>query len=206
VHLQRPCANVLRNGAVHITQCSELVRLGADFCQFGLSHAESWPCGMQHSVAIHTLYCSCEAAKVMLHCSTAPKCMSKCEQMYSKCFLTFPPPCGRFDEASYKEFRQHTLEEAAMAAARHASVSKVMVLCERHPHRLVPGMLTLLACLPETVPADSYSQLLTLVSCPCPFKQQPDPLPAVPMSMSINQLDPLSLGPYSGSTDNIVVA
>ena len=51
-----------------------------------------------------------------------------------------------------------------MAAARHASVSKVMVLCERHPRRLIPGMLTLLACYPETVAADSYSQLLTLVS------------------------------------------
>lgn len=71
----------------------------------------------------------------------------------------------RFVEASYKEFRQHTLEEAAMAAARRASVSKLMLLCERHPHRLIPGMLTLLACLPETVAADSYSHLLTLVSC-----------------------------------------
>lgn len=70
----------------------------------------------------------------------------------------------RFVEASYKEFRQHTLEEAAMAAARHASVSKLMLLCERHPRRLIPGMLTLLACLPETVAADSYSHLLTLVS------------------------------------------
>lgn len=52
-----------------------------------------------------------------------------------------------------------------MAAARHASVSKLMLLCQRHPRRLIPGMLTLLACLPETVAADSYSHLLTLVSC-----------------------------------------
>ena len=52
-----------------------------------------------------------------------------------------------------------------MAAARHASVSKLMLLCERHPRRLIPGMLTLLACLPETVTADFYSHLLTLVSC-----------------------------------------
>lgn len=74
-------------------------------------------------------------------------------------------PHDRFVEASYKEFRQHTLEEAAMAAARHASVSKLMLLCERHPRRLIPGMLTLLACLPETVAADFYSHLLTLVSC-----------------------------------------
>jgi len=73
-------------------------------------------------------------------------------------------PHDRFVEASYKEFRQHTLEEAAMAAARHASVSKLMLLCESHPRRLIPGMFTLLACLPETVAADSYSHLLTLVS------------------------------------------
>ncbi|KAL0036267.1 hypothetical protein WJX79_010808 [Trebouxia sp. C0005] len=77
---------------------------------------------------------------------------------------TFMVLTDRFVEASYKEFRQHTLEEAAMAAARHASVSKLMLLCERHPRRLIPGMLTLLACLPETVAADSYSHLLTLVS------------------------------------------
>ncbi len=74
-------------------------------------------------------------------------------------------PHDRFVEATYKEFRQHTLEEAAMAAARRASVSKLMLLCERHPRRLIPGMLTLLACLPETVATDSYSHLLTLVSC-----------------------------------------
>ena len=76
--------------------------------------------------------------------------------------------CSRFEEASYREFRQHTLEEAAMAAAKHASVSKVVLLCERHPRRLIPGMLTLLACLPETVAADVYSQLLSLVSFPSP--------------------------------------
>ena len=80
-------------------------------------------------------------------------------------FVKIVSPCGRrFDEGSYKEFRQHSLEEAAMAAARHASVSKLMVLCERHPHRLLPGLLTLLACLPETEPADSYSQLLLMAS------------------------------------------
>ena len=80
-------------------------------------------------------------------------------------FMKIVSPCGRrFDEGSYKEFRQHSLEEAAMAAARHASVSKLMVLCERHPHRLLPGLLPLLGCLPETEPADSYSQLLLMAS------------------------------------------
>lgn len=64
-----------------------------------------------------------------------------------------------------------------MAAAKHASVSNVVLLCERHPRRLIPGMLTLLACLPETVAADVYSQLLSLVSFPC------TPVPPQPMSM-----------------------
>ncbi|DBB06293.1 hypothetical protein WJX77_007210 [Trebouxia sp. C0004] len=77
---------------------------------------------------------------------------------------TFMVLTDKFVEAVYKEFRQHTLEEAAMAAARHASVGKLMLLCEAHPRRLIPGILTWLACLPETVAADSYSHLLTLVS------------------------------------------
>lgn len=77
------------------------------------------------------------------------------------------PAClaGRqFSEAGYEEFRQHTLEEAAMAAARSGSLTKVQLLCERHPHRLVPGMLTLLECFTETAPHEVYSQLLSLVS------------------------------------------
>lgn len=70
----------------------------------------------------------------------------------------------QFSEAGYKEFRQQTLEEAAMAAARSGAFTKLQLLCERHPQRLVPGMLALLACLPETASHEVYSQLLSLVS------------------------------------------
>ena len=51
-----------------------------------------------------------------------------------------------------------------MAAARNGSFTKVQLLCERHPHRLVPGMLKLVACIPETTSHEVYSQLLSLVS------------------------------------------
>ena len=50
-----------------------------------------------------------------------------------------------------------------MAAARHGFIDKVVLLCERHPHRLIPGLLPLMACLPETEPADSYATVLELV-------------------------------------------
>ena len=76
--------------------------------------------------------------------------------------------CRQFSEASYREFKEHSLEEAAMAAARIGSFSKVQLLCERHPHRLVPGMLALLTCVPETASHEVYSQLLSLVSSSSP--------------------------------------
>ena len=50
-----------------------------------------------------------------------------------------------------------------MAAARNGSIDRLVLLCERHPHRLIPGLLPLLACLPETESADSYATLLELV-------------------------------------------
>ena len=55
-----------------------------------------------------------------------------------------------------------------MAAARNGSITKVQLLCERHPHRLVPGMLTLLTCMPDTASHEVYSQLLSLVSSSSP--------------------------------------
>ena len=76
----------------------------------------------------------------------------------------WPLSCRQFSEPAYREFKQHTLEEAAMAAARAGSVTEVKLLCGSHPQRLIPGMLALLACLPETALHEAYSQLLELVS------------------------------------------
>lgn len=81
--------------------------------------------------------------------------------------------CRQFSEASYREFRQHTLEEAAMVAARNGSFAKVQLLCERHPHRMLPGMLTLLACVPETASHEVYLKLLSMVSLPLPSQCLP---------------------------------
>lgn len=51
-----------------------------------------------------------------------------------------------------------------MAAARAGAIDEVKLLCECHPQRLIPGMLALLACLPETASYEAYSQLFALVS------------------------------------------
>ena len=108
----------------------------------------------------------------MFSAAQVPACGDDTDDVPADSTDHVPVIAGRqFSEAGYREFKKHTLEEAAMAAARSGSVTKVQLLSERHPDRLVPGMLALLGCFTETAPHDLYSQLLSLV----------DPLHPIPL-------------------------
>ncbi|XP_020112692.1 MAG2-interacting protein 2 [Ananas comosus] len=67
---------------------------------------------------------------------------------------------GRFSPEEYKKFRSVPLTETAIVLAGSGKVGALNLLFKRHPYTLSPNVLQILSSVPETVPVQSYSQLL----------------------------------------------
>ncbi|KAK7282539.1 hypothetical protein RIF29_11407 [Crotalaria pallida] len=67
---------------------------------------------------------------------------------------------GRFSVQEYSKFRVMPVNEAAVALAESGKIGALNLLFKRHPYSLSPFMLDILAAIPETVPAQTYGQLL----------------------------------------------
>ncbi|KAL7003648.1 hypothetical protein U1Q18_004797 [Sarracenia purpurea var. burkii] len=67
---------------------------------------------------------------------------------------------GRFSVQEYSKFRCMPINEAAVTLAESGKIGALNLLFKRHPYSLTPSMLEILAAIPETVPVQSYGQLL----------------------------------------------
>ncbi|KAI4307064.1 hypothetical protein L6164_030294 [Bauhinia variegata] len=67
---------------------------------------------------------------------------------------------GRFSMQEYGKFRVMAINEAAVALAESGKIGALYLLFKRHPYSLSPYMLEILAAIPETVPVQTYGQLL----------------------------------------------
>ncbi|KAJ6410965.1 hypothetical protein OIU84_007673 [Salix udensis] len=67
---------------------------------------------------------------------------------------------GRFSVQEYRKFRVILVSEAAIALAESGKIGALNLLFKRHPYSLSPSMLKILAAIPETVPVQTYGQLL----------------------------------------------
>ncbi|PIA34738.1 hypothetical protein AQUCO_03700186v1, partial [Aquilegia coerulea] len=67
---------------------------------------------------------------------------------------------GRFSFQEYSKFRTVPLNEIAVPLAESGKIGALNLLFKRHPYSLAPYMLDVLAAIPETVPVQSYGQLL----------------------------------------------
>ncbi|XP_061358182.1 MAG2-interacting protein 2 isoform X2 [Gastrolobium bilobum] len=67
---------------------------------------------------------------------------------------------GRFSVQEYSKFRVMPINEAAVALAESGKIGALNLLFKRHPYSLSPFMLEILAAIPETVPVQTYGQLL----------------------------------------------
>ncbi|KAF7830751.1 MAG2-interacting protein 2 isoform X1 [Senna tora] len=73
---------------------------------------------------------------------------------------------GRFSVQEYSKFRVMPISEAAVALAESGKIGALNLLFKRHPYSLTPSMLEILAAIPETVPVQTYGQLLPGMSPP----------------------------------------
>lgn len=67
---------------------------------------------------------------------------------------------GRFSSQEYCKFRSVPLSEVAIALAESGKIGALNLLFKRHPYSISPRILDILSSIPETVPVQSYSQLL----------------------------------------------
>ncbi|XP_056175695.1 MAG2-interacting protein 2 isoform X3 [Syzygium oleosum] len=67
---------------------------------------------------------------------------------------------GRFSMQEYFKFRDMPLNDAAVKLAESGKIGALNLLFKRHPYSLIPFMLEILAAIPETVPVQTYRQLL----------------------------------------------
>ncbi|TYH98035.1 hypothetical protein ES332_A12G281900v1 [Gossypium tomentosum] len=67
---------------------------------------------------------------------------------------------GRFPVQEYSKFRVMPMNEAAIALAETGKIGALNLLFKRHPYSLVRFMLDILAAIPETIPVQTYAQLL----------------------------------------------
>ncbi|XP_047324264.1 MAG2-interacting protein 2 [Impatiens glandulifera] len=67
---------------------------------------------------------------------------------------------GRFSMQEYRKFRVVPIREAAVTLAESGKIGALNLLFKRHPYSLMPFMLEILDSIPETVPVQSYQQLL----------------------------------------------
>ncbi|PSS04479.1 MAG2-interacting protein [Actinidia chinensis var. chinensis] len=66
----------------------------------------------------------------------------------------------QFSVQEYNKFRHMPINEAAVTLAESGKIGALNLLFKRHPYSLTPFMLEILAAIPETVPVQSYGQLL----------------------------------------------
>ncbi|XP_057950810.1 MAG2-interacting protein 2 isoform X2 [Malania oleifera] len=67
---------------------------------------------------------------------------------------------GRFSVQEYRRFRIMPINETAVRLAESGKIGALNLLFKRHPYSLSPSMLKVLAAIPETVPVQTYGQLL----------------------------------------------
>ncbi|XAR52173.1 hypothetical protein NMG60_11020103 [Bertholletia excelsa] len=67
---------------------------------------------------------------------------------------------GRFSVQEYSKFRDMPISEAAVVLAESGKIGALNLLFKRHPYSLSPFTLEILSAIPETVPVQSYGQLL----------------------------------------------
>ncbi|KAK4431298.1 MAG2-interacting protein 2 [Sesamum alatum] len=73
---------------------------------------------------------------------------------------------GRFSVQEYSRFRDLPIGKAALLLAESGKIGALNLLFKRHPYSLIPSMLEVLAAIPETIPVQSYGQLLPAISAP----------------------------------------
>ncbi|KAI3457970.1 hypothetical protein Pfo_014633 [Paulownia fortunei] len=73
---------------------------------------------------------------------------------------------GRFSMQEYSRFRDLPISKAALVLAESGKIGALNLLFKRHPYSLIPSMLEVLAAIPETIPVQSYGQLLPAISAP----------------------------------------
>ncbi|XP_034897509.1 MAG2-interacting protein 2 isoform X2 [Populus alba] len=67
---------------------------------------------------------------------------------------------GRFSVQEFRKFRIILVGEAAITLAESGKIGALNLLFKRHPYSLSPSLLKILAAIPETVPLQTYGQLL----------------------------------------------
>ncbi|KAJ4841236.1 hypothetical protein Tsubulata_022373 [Turnera subulata] len=67
---------------------------------------------------------------------------------------------GRFSMQEYIKFRVLPLNEAAVTLAESGKIGALNLLFKRHPYSLSASVLQILAAIPETIPVQTYGQLL----------------------------------------------
>ncbi|KAK6926056.1 Sec39 domain [Dillenia turbinata] len=67
---------------------------------------------------------------------------------------------GRYSILDYGKFRTLPINEAAITLAESGKIGALNLLFKRHPFSLTSSMLEILAAIPETVPVQTYGQLL----------------------------------------------
>ncbi|KAM0071082.1 putative transcription factor WD40-like family [Helianthus debilis subsp. tardiflorus] len=67
---------------------------------------------------------------------------------------------GRFSAQDYSKFRSLPIKKTATALAESGKIGALNLLFKRHPYSISPCMLDVLAAIPETVPVQTYAQLL----------------------------------------------
>ncbi|PIN16554.1 putative protein (Neuroblastoma-amplified protein) [Handroanthus impetiginosus] len=73
---------------------------------------------------------------------------------------------GRFSVQDYSRFRDLPISKTALGLAESGKIGALNLLFKRHPYSLIPSMLEVLAAIPETIPVQSYGQLLPGISVP----------------------------------------
>ncbi|KAK2968190.1 hypothetical protein RJ640_018283 [Escallonia rubra] len=81
-------------------------------------------------------------------------------QMVSTDLLLIDLVLCRFSVQEYNKFRILLINKAAVALAESGKIGALNLLFKRHPYSLNPFMLEILAAIPETVPVQTYGQLL----------------------------------------------
>ncbi|KAM1126998.1 hypothetical protein ACFX2B_041600 [Malus domestica] len=67
---------------------------------------------------------------------------------------------GRFSVQEYSKFRAMPISEAAVTLAESGKIGALNLLFKLHPYSLASCVLEILAAIPETVPVQTYGQLL----------------------------------------------
>lgn len=73
---------------------------------------------------------------------------------------------GRFSMQEYGRFRDLPISKVALVLAESGKIGALNLLFKRHPYSLIPTTLEVLAAIPETIPIQSYAQLLPGISAP----------------------------------------